>query len=98
MSDNPGARDRDALLETFAAKLTEVAFAVALRHGVGDSWLDLELELWMALKETVNKWGQRSPPGTEAAFVSDWAERQYDALHGDVREGSGPWCDACEPL
>ena len=93
MSDNHGtACERDALLEDFAAELTEAAFAVALRHGMGDRWLELKLELWKALKETVNRWD--SPPGSEAAFVCDWAERQYDAVHGDVRDGPGHRRDA----
>ena len=52
--------NRDALLETFAAELTSAAYAVALRHGVEDKWLDLQLELWEALKETVKKWDQGS--------------------------------------
>jgi hypothetical protein len=41
--------------ETFAAELTEAVFPVALRYGVGDRWLDLELDLWRALSETVEK-------------------------------------------
>jgi hypothetical protein len=56
MSDDHNASwNRDTLLENFAAELTSAAFAVALRHGVEDKWLDLELELWQALKETVKK-------------------------------------------
>ena len=42
-------------LESFAAELTETVFPVALRYGVGDRWLDLELDLWRALSETVEK-------------------------------------------
>jgi hypothetical protein len=99
MSDNHDtACERDALLEDFAAELTEAAFAVALRHGMGDRWLDLELELWKALKEKVNKVGRWLPPGSEAAFVCDWAERQYDAVHGDFRDGLGHWRDVSESL
>src|SRR5229473_311029 len=62
MIDNHGAAcNRDALLENFAAELTSAAYAVALRHGVEGKWLDLELELWEALKEAVKKWEQGSP-------------------------------------
>ncbi|HEX4131072.1 MAG TPA: hypothetical protein VHZ24_13605 [Pirellulales bacterium] len=56
MSDYHSANwNRDTLLENFAAELTSAAYAVALRHGVEDKWLYLELELWEALKETVEK-------------------------------------------
>src|SRR5947209_7043084 len=45
----------DSSLETFAAEVPEAVFPVALRYGVGDRWLDLELDLWRALSETVEK-------------------------------------------
>jgi len=51
----------DTALETFAAELTVAAYSVALRHGAGDKWLDLELDLWLALTETVKKWGRALP-------------------------------------
>jgi hypothetical protein len=38
------------------AALTAAAYPVALRHAVGDRWLDLQLELWQSLTETVKKW------------------------------------------
>ena len=73
MSDNHGAAcNRDTLLENFAAELTSAAYAVALRHGVEDKWLDLELELWEALKETVKKCGQEPPQLSDVPFVCDW--------------------------
>ena len=53
--------DRDALLDTFVAELTRAAYHVALRHGAAGMWLDLELELWYALADTVKQWGQKSP-------------------------------------
>jgi hypothetical protein len=44
MSGNHGeTHNRDTLLENFAAELTSAAYAVALRHGVEDKWLDLAL-------------------------------------------------------
>jgi hypothetical protein len=74
MSDDHGAScNRDTLLEDFAAELTSAAYAVALRHGVEDKWLDLELELWEALKETVKKGGQEPPHFSDVPFVCDWA-------------------------
>jgi hypothetical protein len=55
------ARDAGPALEDFAAELTRAAYAVALRHGVGDKWLDLELDLWLALTETVRQCGRGLP-------------------------------------
>jgi hypothetical protein len=45
----------DPALETFVAELTDAAYSVALRHGAGQSWVELELDLWEALAETVRK-------------------------------------------
>ena len=45
--------NRDALLETFAAELTHAAYHAALRTCRQGTWLDLELELWRALADTV---------------------------------------------
>jgi hypothetical protein len=50
--------NRDALLETLAAELTLTAYRVALRTRPGGTWLDLELDLWRALAETVETWGE----------------------------------------
>ena len=41
--------------EKFVAELTEAAYRVALRYGLGDQWLNLQLELWRALSLTINK-------------------------------------------
>jgi hypothetical protein len=65
--------NRDALLENLAAELTSAAYAVALRHGLEDEWLDLELELWEALKKMVKKWDQEQPHYSDVPFVCDWA-------------------------
>jgi hypothetical protein len=43
----------DTLLETFVAQLTHVAYHAALRTSTQGTWLDLELELWRALADTV---------------------------------------------
>ena len=48
--------DANHALEVFAAELTAAAYPVALRHGVCGKWLDLELELWRVLTETLKKW------------------------------------------
>jgi hypothetical protein len=51
--------DRDAYVENLAAELTDAAYPVALRHGVAGSSIDLELDLWKALGDTVQRWKQR---------------------------------------
>jgi hypothetical protein len=39
----------------FAAELTDAIYAVALRHGVNGSWIDLRLELWGVLTRAVER-------------------------------------------
>ena len=53
------AGERDPSLEHFAAELTDAAYRVALWHGVGDKWLDLQLDLWGALTQAVEKRSSR---------------------------------------
>jgi hypothetical protein len=53
-------RRADEALENFAAELTEAAYSVALRRGVGNKWLDLKLELWRVLNEAVRKWDRQA--------------------------------------
>ena len=60
-SSNSAIGSRDTFLEDFGAQLTEAAYPVVLRHGAIDNWLDLQLELWKVLKETVKKWDQNWP-------------------------------------
>ncbi len=43
-------------LDTLVAQLTEAAYPVALRHGERGSWVDLELDLWNALGQAMQKW------------------------------------------
>ena len=58
LPDNETPVDRDALLENFAAELTLAAYRVALRTSTQGSWLDLQLDLWKALADTVKTWGK----------------------------------------
>jgi hypothetical protein len=46
-------------LENFVAELTEAAYPVALRHKGNKEWLDLELDLWKTLAQTVKNWQKR---------------------------------------
>jgi hypothetical protein len=78
--------------DDLAAELTDAAYPVALRHKLGDKWLDLELELWKVLSERVRKWeGQlaraSSPDDFQAwreALLVDLTEL---ALHVTARPG-----------
>jgi hypothetical protein len=42
-----------APLDTLVAELTRAAYHVVLRRRAADTWLDLELNLWQALTDTV---------------------------------------------
>jgi hypothetical protein len=53
--------NRDALLETFAAELALAAYRVALRTRTQGTWLDLEMDLWRELAESVKTWGRDLP-------------------------------------
>ena len=46
--------------DDFVADLTEAAYPIALRHKGGERWLDLELDLWRAMAQTVKKWEQHA--------------------------------------
>ena len=52
-SSRSGVGTVHSSLATLTAKLTDTAYAVALRHGVSGSWIDLQLELWRALTEAI---------------------------------------------
>jgi hypothetical protein len=54
--------DRDAQLESIAAELALVAYRVALRTRAQGTWLDLELDLWRELADTVKTWGMELLP------------------------------------
>jgi hypothetical protein len=99
MNEHPLASDdRDALLDDFTAELARVAYRVALRHGTAGVWVDLELDLWRALADTVKTWGQGSAPFSEAARVCDCTTAQFEAAPADVRNGFGHWESAQEPF
>jgi hypothetical protein len=52
---------RDAPLESLAAELALAAYRVALQTRTGGTWLDLELDLWRALADTVETWRRKLP-------------------------------------
>ena len=61
-ANRPAVAARDLSLAILAAELTDVAYAVALRHGVSGSWIDLQLDLWRVLTEAVER-GESPPAG-----------------------------------
>jgi hypothetical protein len=66
---NSGSFQRDACLENYAGELTAIAYGVALQHGLGASWLDVELDLWAALTQVVKQLDSSSvlSPGRKMA-------------------------------
>jgi hypothetical protein len=69
--------DRDALLESFAAELTLAAYRVALRTRTQGTWLDLELDLWRALADTVKTWGEGIASVPLAGDAACTVQRRY---------------------
>jgi hypothetical protein len=83
-SNHDAARNGDALLENFAAQLTSAAYSVALRHGMAGSWIKVELGLWSALAETVQKWAREY----QSAGSSDEFEVWRNGLLEDLTESA----------
>jgi hypothetical protein len=47
-------------LEDLGTALVVAAYPIALRHGAGDRWLELELDLWKVLTATVQGWDRET--------------------------------------
>jgi hypothetical protein len=97
MYDNRSAWDDGAVFQQeLAAGLTDAAYPVALGHNVGDEWLDLELDLWKVLSESVRKWEQQVPRTGSPDDFQAWREGLLVdltevALHVAARHGmKGP--------
>ncbi len=72
MNGHPKAPlSRDAQLETFTAELTVAAYRVALRNKTRGTCVDLELDLWKELADTVKTWEREffAPIAHDAARV-----------------------------
>jgi hypothetical protein len=54
-----GLQNQRPSLDDFVADLTEAAYPIALEYGGDERWLDLELDLWRVITQTVQKWQQR---------------------------------------
>ncbi len=86
-------------LTSFAADLTDAAYSVALRHGIGGSWIDLQLDVWRVLAASISANHRRSSRFASPAeflawretFVSKLTDAAYRTLlrHGIV----GPFLD-----
>jgi len=59
MTDHSHALVSQVATQALAAQLTDAAYAVALRHGTAEDWLDLELGRWNALTEVVAQWNRK---------------------------------------
>jgi hypothetical protein len=46
--------EAEILAEGFLAELTDAAYRVALRHGIKGSFIDVELDLWQALRQVLH--------------------------------------------
>jgi hypothetical protein len=51
----------DDAIESLTAELADIAYRVALEARPRATWLDLELDLWKALTETVKTWERDLP-------------------------------------
>lgn len=64
--------DRRAVVESLAAELTNAAYPVLLKGGLGGSWVELELGLWKGLTQTLSQWLRELPPDRVAESVASW--------------------------
>jgi hypothetical protein len=79
------------MLDNFVAELTSAAYFVAIRHGTADTWLDLELDLWRALADTVKQWAGIAGTQIDATvpFVpSSWRADPDSVSHVDRTTGT----------
>jgi hypothetical protein len=72
-------RGRDIRLANFAAELTSAVYPLVLRRGPKNSWVQVELALWRALAETVEKWTSE-PPADSPGELGAWREGFLEAL------------------
>ena len=73
--DNSATFDSAHALTAFAADLTDAAYSVALRHGIGGSWIDLQLDVWRVLAASVaetQRASSRSPSSHSGSLVRSW--------------------------
>jgi hypothetical protein len=71
------SHDRERLVDTLTAKLTEAAYGVALQHERPNSWIDLELALWRAMGDAVRRWLPRKADRRPVHSEHGEAQRHY---------------------
>jgi hypothetical protein len=54
----------DSSAEDLLARLTDTAYRVSLKHGFSGNFLDLQLELWSALRQVLARQLAPAPLGT----------------------------------
>ncbi len=59
--------EQERYVDNATAQLTEAAYLVALRHAREGSWIDLKLDLWGVLSDTVHQ-VRRERPGDSAGW------------------------------
>jgi len=85
MNDTPDTADeRDGPLENLAAEFTGAVYPVALRHGLEGSWVEVELGLWRALVEALERWVPERPRAAPADELAAWRA----GLLTDLTEGA----------
>jgi len=92
-------KDTATVVTAFAADLADAAYAVVLRHGVGGSWIDMQLEVWRALAETIGEteWQtlETQSPGEFAVWREALLSRATEAAYRTAlqHELQGPFVD-----
>ena len=61
----------ETLAEGFLAELTDAAYRVALRHGIKGTFVDLELDLWQALRQVLHL-GESGQPSRVSEEAASW--------------------------
>ena len=61
MTNTRTEHKRDPALEDFAAELTQAVYPIVLRQRPKGSWLDLELNLWRILAQTIQATADANP-------------------------------------
>ena len=87
MNDNGQVdHDREHLIDSLTAELASAAYSVALRQEQPKAWLELELDLWNAVRAATHEWEQRN------AYRGDLPDALHSGIARDFVE-SGPLRD-----
>ncbi len=81
--DHPATADPGSLLSCFTAELAEAAYAVLLRAGVCGAWIDVKLDVWRGLAESVK---HRQEQISSATRLVDEREPWRDAVLAELTD------------